>query len=154
MISTVTLLVQTFGSLLEPVASLVRLYAALAATPVVRFFAEVSTTLTILKRAGLDAIMTVITLGTLIFTTLGPVTSAVVTAGGAILGTIAGVILAIGKLTLALATVAAAFAGPLTAIPAAKAALTALSVSLETTGNQALGAGTKIGVLQREPDKV
>jgi murein DD-endopeptidase MepM/ murein hydrolase activator NlpD len=149
MISTVTLLVQTFGSLLEPVASLVRLYAALAATPVVRFFAEVSTTLTILKRAGLDAIMTVITLGTLIFTTLGPVTSAVVTAGGAILGTIAGVILAIGKLTLALATVAAAFAGPLTAIPAAKAALTALSVSLETTGNQALVTGTKVGVLNR-----
>jgi GH24 family phage-related lysozyme (muramidase) len=149
MISTVTLLVQTFGSLLEPVASLVRLYAALAATPVVRFFAEVSTTLTILKRAGLDAIMTVVTLGTLIFTTLGPVTSAVVTAGGAILGTIAGVILAIGKLTLALATVAAAFAGPLTAIPAAKAALTALSVSLETTGNQALATGTKVGVLNR-----
>ena len=149
MVSTVTTLFQVFSSLLGPVAQLMQLYAALAAQPVVKFFAETATTLAILKRAGLDTIMTLMGLASLLVTTLGPALATAATAVGSFIGVLGGLLLVIGKIVLSLSALAASFVTPLAAIPAASAAMAAFSASLETAGQSAVNGATKVGIMSR-----
>jgi hypothetical protein len=152
MVSTVTTLFQVFSSLLGPVAQLMQLYAALAAQPIVKFFAETATTLAILKRAGLDTIMTMVSLATILYTTLGPALASAVTFVGSLIGAIGGLALVIGKVILSLAALASSLVTPLAAIPAASAAMAGFSAALEASGNQAVAGATKMGMFARGLD--
>jgi murein DD-endopeptidase MepM/ murein hydrolase activator NlpD len=152
MVSTVTTLFQVFSSLLGPVAQLMQLYAALASQPIVKFFAETATTLAILKRAGLDTIMTMISLASILYSTLGPAFASAVTFVGTLIGAIGGLALVIGKIILSMAALASSLITPLAAIPAASAAMAGFSAALEASGNQAIAGATKMGMFARGLD--
>jgi len=133
------------ASLIAPIfASIFNVYARLLNTPIVKYFAEVTTVLALLKRAGLDAATSLLLFGRFIISSVIPAIGVLGTAAGAVVAGIAAIGLAIGKLVLVLAGLASALVTPAAAIPAVAAAFQALSASLTNVGNQAVGANTKL----------
>lgn len=133
------------ASLVGPTfARIFNLYARFLNTPIVKYFAEVSTVLALLKRAGLDAATSLLLFGRFIISSVIPALGVFGVAAGAVVGAIAAIGLAIGKLVLVLAGLASALVTPAAAIPAVAAAFQALSASLTNVGNQAVGANTKL----------
>lgn len=138
----------TAAGLIAPIfASIFNLYARFLNTPIVQYFAEVTTVLALLKRAGLDAATSLLLFGRFIISSVIPALGVLGTAAGAVVGGIAAIGLAIGKLVLVLAGLASALVTPAAAIPAVAAAFKALSASLTDVGNQAVGANTKLAGL-------
>lgn len=135
------------GAVAPAFATIFNLYARFLNTPIVKYFAEVSTVLALLKRAGLDAATSLLLFGKFIISSVIPALGVFGTAAGAVVAGIAAIGLAIGKLVLVLAGLASALVTPAAAIPAVAAAFQALSASLTNVGNQAVGANTKLANL-------
>jgi hypothetical protein len=145
--SAIAALAQAAGAVAPPFATLINLYARFLNTPVVQYFAEVSAVLGLLKRAGLDALTSLVLFGRFVVGTVVPAMGVLGTALSAIVGGIAAVGLALANLVIMFAGLAAALVTPAAAIPAVAAALAALSGSLLNVGNQGVAANTRLAAL-------
>jgi lambda family phage tail tape measure protein len=147
--SAIAALAQAASVVAPPFATLINLYARFLNTPIVQYFAEVSAVLGLLKRAGLDALTSLILFGRFVVGTVVPVMGILGTTLGAIVGGIAAVGLAIANLTLMFAGLVSALITPAAAIPAVAAALSVLAGSLSQVGNKGIEANTKLASLTK-----
>ena len=147
--SAIAALAQAASVVAPPFATLINLYARFLNTPIVQYFAEVSAVLGLLKRAGLDALTSLILFGRFVVGTVVPVMGILGTTLGAIVGGIAAVGLAIANLTLMFAGLVSALITPAAAIPAVAAALSVLAGTLSQVGNKGVEANTKLAALTK-----
>ena len=147
--SAIAALAQAASVVAPPFTLLINLYARFLNTPIVQYFAEVSAVLGLLKRAGLDALTSLILFGRFVVGTVIPVMGGLGTALSVVVGAIAAVGLAVANLVIMFAGLAAALVTPAAAIPAVAAALAALSGSLLNVGNQGVAANTKLAALSK-----
>ena len=147
--SAIAALAQAASVVAPPFATLINLYARFLNTPIVQYFAEVSAVLGLLKRAGLDALTSLILFGRFVVGTVVPVMGILGTTLGAIVGGIAAVGLAIANLTLMFAGLVSALITPAAAIPAVAAALSVLAGTLSQVGNKGIEANTKLAALTK-----
>ena len=147
--SAIAALAQAASVVAPPFATLINLYARFLNTPIVQYFTEVSAVLGLLKRAGLDALTSLILFGRFVVGTVVPVMGILGTTLGAIVGGIAAVGLAIANLTLMFAGLVSALITPAAAIPAVAAALSILAGTLSQVGNKGIEANTKLAALTK-----
>jgi hypothetical protein len=147
--SAIATLAIAASAVAPPFASIINLYTRFLGTPIVQYFAEISAVLGLLKRAGLDALTSLILFGRFVVGTVIPVMGGLGTALSVVVGAIAAVGLAVANLVVMFAGLAAALVTPAAAIPAVAAALGALSASLFNVGNQGIEANTKLATLSK-----
>jgi lambda family phage tail tape measure protein len=147
--SAIATLAIAASAVAPPFASIINLYTRFLGTPIVQYFAEISAVLGLLKRAGLDALTSLILFGRFVVGTVIPVMGGLGTALSVVVGAIAAVGLAVANLVIMFAGLAAALVTPAAAIPAVAAALGALSSSLLNVGNQGVAANTKLAALSK-----
>jgi murein DD-endopeptidase MepM/ murein hydrolase activator NlpD len=143
LLSLIANMTEAAAGLVNTFSGLFKLYAGLLSQPIVKYFSEITTTLGLLKRAGLDTIVTMVALFNFIKGTVGPVMATVIGVIGGVIVTIGTLVGAIGALMLSLAGVATAFITPLAFIKGAKVALTELTVALQQAGKGATDASAK-----------
>lgn len=144
LLSVIANLVQVTSTAVNTFSGLFKIYAGFLSLPIVKYFAEIGTTMSILKRAGMDLIFTTVALFTFLKSVVGPVLTMIIGLVAGIVAAIAAVVVAIGSLMISLAAVATAFIQPTVFIKGATVALNQLSLAFTNAGNQALAAGGKM----------
>jgi murein DD-endopeptidase MepM/ murein hydrolase activator NlpD len=133
--------------LLAVFTTLFNLYSRFLDLPVIKEFAKLATTMSVLKRAGMDFVTNLILVGNTIITVIVPAVGRLGIAFGVVIGGVGALVVAIGKLTLTLGGLAASLAGiPGIAAGVAKS-LFDVSRNLNSTGQSSLQAGNNLGVV-------
>lgn len=133
--------------LLATFTTLFNLYSKFLDLPVVKEFAKLAATMSLLKKAGMDFIFNLALVGTTIVRVIIPAVGAMGAALGVVVGGVGAVVLAIGKLTVSLAGLTASLAGvPGIAVGVAQALLS-VSKNLSSAGQDSVKTGNNINTL-------
>lgn len=133
--------------LLATFTTLFNLYSKFLDLPVVKEFAKLAATMSLLKKAGMDFIFNLWLVGTTIVRVIIPAVGAMGAAFGVVVGGVGAVVLAIGKLTVSLAGLTASLAGvPGIAVGVAQALLS-VSKNLNSAGQDSVKTGNNINTL-------
>jgi hypothetical protein len=147
LVSVVANLVSAIGPAISALAGFFNIWSRILDLPIFQYMSEVAVVLGLLKRAGLDAALTFVSLGGFIMSTAVPAIVKIGIAVGGFIGTLGLLVVALAKVALSIAAMAGAFLAPAAAIPALQAGLVQFIGSMQAAGAAAQQTGTQLNVL-------
>jgi hypothetical protein len=127
--------------------TLFNLYSRFLDLPILKEFAKLAATMTLLKRTGLDFVTNLVIISNTIFRVVIPALGSVGSVIGVLLTGVAALALAIGRLTMAIGGLTAALAGLPTIGASVAKALLDVSKNLNNSGQQSVQASNNINTV-------
>jgi len=137
------------SKVIETFASLFNIYSRLLDLPIIQYFAEFAAQFALLKRLGMDAVTTLILVGTTITRTVIPALGAVGVGIGVLLAAVGAVVVAAGKFALVVAGLATALSDLPTIAAGVAGALKKVGDEIGKSGQGAVQSGQTIDALSK-----